>query len=327
MSKFFLGLCTIAIVVSGCSTPVNYRSTEEISVKDFGAVGDGVANDTQSFAQAFEACAKNNGINKIVIPAGFYLLDSLVIKGFQGLVVEGGGSYHTRLVSTGLAKRFFQVGMEAGSKKMLQALSVKHCRLEGFRIEGKSNARIGMHVANAQDNLFQRIEVNGFETNLKIEYSWINTFRHFRLMNYRKFGLFMEGNGLNANLFESCRTTSQERKAVAYRVAGNSSTFLNCTAEGLGTGWEFQYCRKSNLIGCHSEINFPFRLLKKVGQISIEGHFIWKPESVWDLRSKAKAESISMRNCYIYSPDAKKTIGTIPAVNRVSDGNLQSKTY
>jgi hypothetical protein len=55
-------------------TPVCVKLAETVSVKDFGAVGDGVTNDTTSFVNAL---ASNQNI---YIPDGSYLLDSFTIS-------------------------------------------------------------------------------------------------------------------------------------------------------------------------------------------------------------------------------------------------------
>jgi hypothetical protein len=158
-----------------------------------------------------------------------------------------------------------------------------------------------------------------------MQHSWINTLQNFRLSGFSKAGIDLQGKGLNANLFQSIRATSKSSNGICYKVAGNSATFINCTAEGGGTGWEFGYCRMINLIGCHSEHGIPFALIGKPGNINIDGHFIHQPINVWRPGGR-RAEAISMRNCYIYSSQSK-TVLNIPAKLVIEEGTLQSKVY
>ncbi len=66
---------------------------ESISVKDFGAVGDGVTDDTESFRRALEA-----GKGKLIlIPAGRYALHDLFRIEASGTVLRGAGPDRTVL--------------------------------------------------------------------------------------------------------------------------------------------------------------------------------------------------------------------------------------
>jgi hypothetical protein len=77
-----------------------------VSVKDFGAVGDGVADDTAAFQAALNAAkgANNTGQNRTVfaiyVPScinGFYkITDTLVIDGTHGLRIFGDGAFTQR---------------------------------------------------------------------------------------------------------------------------------------------------------------------------------------------------------------------------------------
>ena len=74
----------------GVAYPVCEKLEQTVSVKDFGAVGDGVANDTAAFTAAGSAAAKI----QVLIPAGVYkLTTSPAPTGDVTWVVEKGASF------------------------------------------------------------------------------------------------------------------------------------------------------------------------------------------------------------------------------------------
>lgn len=71
------GMTTIGFLQSGAGATLRTaqdKMRESVSVKDFGAVGDGVANDTAAFVAAIAAS------NELYVPPGTYMLDYLTIN-------------------------------------------------------------------------------------------------------------------------------------------------------------------------------------------------------------------------------------------------------
>jgi polygalacturonase len=62
---------------------------KSLSIRDFGAVGDGVADNTRAFTKAIEQADKNNG-GKIVVGAGTYLTGPIHLKSDVNLHLEQG---------------------------------------------------------------------------------------------------------------------------------------------------------------------------------------------------------------------------------------------
>jgi polygalacturonase len=61
--------------------------TPVFNVRDFGAKGDGLTKDTASFQQALDACAAAGG-GAVLVPTGYYLTGSLVLKSNTTLRLE-----------------------------------------------------------------------------------------------------------------------------------------------------------------------------------------------------------------------------------------------
>jgi polygalacturonase len=62
---------------------------KSLSIRDFGAVADGIADNTQVFKNAIEQCYKNNG-DKIIVPAGTYLTGPIHLKSNINLHLDEG---------------------------------------------------------------------------------------------------------------------------------------------------------------------------------------------------------------------------------------------
>ena len=80
------------------STAANIRTTkgnfnQAVNVKDYGATGDGVTNDTAAIAAAVSALSAANAY--LEFPAGTYLTDDITITGKTGLTVVGQGYGNT----------------------------------------------------------------------------------------------------------------------------------------------------------------------------------------------------------------------------------------
>ncbi len=72
--------------------PIPSRSPQ-VSVKDFGAIGDAATDDTA----AFQDCIRNNPGRVIFIPAGTYLITDFLVLNQSGTVLQGAGSGKSRL--------------------------------------------------------------------------------------------------------------------------------------------------------------------------------------------------------------------------------------
>ena len=68
--------------------PFNEKLAEIVSVKDFGAIGDGTTNDTSAFDSAIAAASINK--QTIFIPAGTYLVDRIDLQSNVSLLGEPG---------------------------------------------------------------------------------------------------------------------------------------------------------------------------------------------------------------------------------------------
>src|ERR1043166_197988 len=80
-----LVLCLLGLCVLLCLSRTAFATeTQELNVRDFGAVGDGVTNDGPAFQAAFDALAAAGG-GTLFVPEGQYAITTPVSKNFAGL--------------------------------------------------------------------------------------------------------------------------------------------------------------------------------------------------------------------------------------------------
>jgi len=108
---------TVGNVEGGTYTPsgtsavdrtLQAKLRDTVSVKDFGAVGDGVANDTAAFTAALAAA------NEVIVPSGTYVINNLTVSSGESLVVQSGA-----IISVNVGQKLSIIGnLEAGLYKI-----------------------------------------------------------------------------------------------------------------------------------------------------------------------------------------------------------------
>ena len=100
------------------ATNVEAKLAQTISVKDFGAVGDGVTDDTDAFIAAI-----GTGTVNVYVPAGTYLVSSIVLQSWTTLYGEGYASI---------------IKSDGSSNHTITGTHVQHCTIRDLRILGNS---------------------------------------------------------------------------------------------------------------------------------------------------------------------------------------------
>ncbi|WP_051620990.1 glycoside hydrolase family 28 protein [Paenibacillus sp. UNC451MF] len=175
-----------------------------VSIKDFGAVGDGVAKDTASIQAAIDHCFEQGG-GTVVVPKGEYLSGTVMIKSFVNLHLEPAA----RIVSS-MEEQDFVAPKTAGSEDLFYSegqgknalICARHAEKVSITGLGIIDGR-GEHFLEPEDGVsdYVLLPLGGFRPKL-IDFEGCTDvlFRDVTLYRASSWGLHMTGcNRVNIN--------------------------------------------------------------------------------------------------------------------------------
>ena len=125
-----------------------------VSVKDYGAVGNGVADDQAALAAAVAALPSTGGI--LLFPSGTYRTSSatalLSITDKNGIWILGAGATNTILRQEGTGP-----GIE-----LLGTTEITNIVLSGFNLQGTGTAGKAIDTQRLKDSVIQQFAISGF---------------------------------------------------------------------------------------------------------------------------------------------------------------------
>jgi hypothetical protein len=141
------------------------RFADVINVKDFGAVGDGVADDTEAIQAALDATISSPSFKPVYFPAGEYrITDTLLIKSnYTGMACDSFGSAHIRLTNTAPAEAILVRNPAAGQKVF--GFSFYNLYLSR---PASSTYQIGITLEGCDNTHMAHCEIGGYATSLDI---------------------------------------------------------------------------------------------------------------------------------------------------------------
>ena len=151
--------------VGAVATTVQTKLRETVSVKDFGATGDGTTNDTAAFTAALSAS------NSVYVPPGTYAVSQIVFQNVTGKTLFGAsnGSSVIKGIAVGTSIIRFG-GPTVGTNRALL------CNLKNLSIQATAAYTYAIECQFMTDANFTDIFVNGtnITTGLYLDNSWDN---------------------------------------------------------------------------------------------------------------------------------------------------------
>lgn len=264
-----LGAAAVAYIPAGAgavATNVQAKLRETVSVRDFGAAGDGVTDDTAAINSAIAYAKATSVIKCVYFPTGNYLITAPIdARGNFGTGLELWGARAT-ITSTGNFPALRLNGRVPDTPPEVRMMAYVH----GFVFQGPGKANtssIGIEVQRGANVIVEDCQIYNFYQglycfgNLISSYSKIYVYGCAYGIDVAPDGIEFAPNDLH---FKSCQVVNNTRAVRAINFPNGAMTFEGCELEGNNlTGnvadsirvIEFFNAGKVTLNGCHVEAN------------------------------------------------------------------------
>lgn len=219
------------------ATIVQAKLREFVSVKDFGAVGDGVADDTAAIQAAIDAgktyLTTTSG-REIYFPAGRYKVTTIDITDCHGVHLVGAGAYATEIFTSGTNQVIKAIG---SSSTPLNKAGVKNMTIRGG---GKTNASAhGIDLQWANTCYLENLVFFGCRNALNLAHQWQTSLVNISVTgvgaDQSYIGVYMDATDLTYidNAVQAVNVFVQGTSGYGFRlINAQGSKFTNCEAGG-----------------------------------------------------------------------------------------------
>lgn len=285
----------------------------------FGAIGDGVADDTIPLQNAMDYCQINN--IKLIIPSGRYRITKPLLyrnQGFYNYEIEGHGGAAV-IIMDSLEKTGITAPDAFGDDFNVNAAMVvltdtnqsKYCRISGLRFESPVGAEYAIYAGKTENSYIHDCFFTGFTFGWYDLGSWVTRVERCIARDIVDTGFFKK-NGTSTYIAE-CYA---DRMMRGYYLGGGYSAIINCACD-LTTRWGFYlYGGRTgsdlatfSIKGCGSEQSGTDAVFYVDGLValSIEDHNAGNDPAV----QPAPSALLSMASNTSYSQVALKNIRTV----------------
>ena len=166
---------------SGVARDLSAKLLDTVSVKDNGATGDGVTDDTAAIQDLINTVGAAGG-GAVYFPAGTYQISSALTIGYWNVVLKGDGPGSSNIIQTNL------------SATILDFPNVKFCGIDGLTLDYAANPAVSTAIVLSGPiggfHFLRNFVL--FRSYIGIEVSSVgNFFEAFQLRNYQFMGLYV----------------------------------------------------------------------------------------------------------------------------------------
>ena len=242
--------------------PINEKLADFISVKDFGATGDGTTDDTVAIQAAINYAKATTGIKSIIFPTATYVISSAInIAGSfdYGILIDGQNS---NIISNSATQTFYISATDGSTTAPASRLKLV---LQNFviRNNGIANAK-GVYLYNVANVNLKNISIWNYEYGIYGEGCLISQFDNISVQNGTN-GIHFIATGTfspNDNHWTNCQITSNTTAIYFSDFPSSTCTFTGCEIEANNAGGsstdgvkviDFENAGNVTFTGCHLE--------------------------------------------------------------------------
>lgn len=237
------------------ATTVQAKLRQYVSVKDFGATGDGTTDDGSAIRAAVTAITANGG--QVYFPSGTYKVTAAVGDTSNTAIyvpsyvrIVGASQVGVKILPGANNTVIFRmIGMNGGIEN-LQINNTSYTNVSGIRVaptdetqlttrsDTEFNEVTNVSIRNIQEGIVLKC---GPTVSAQDSYCYYNTFTNIDIRN-TVVGIWLKvpnstlGSGCNRNTFISCRVAETGCNTGLLIDAGDTNKFIACSFEGIASG-------------------------------------------------------------------------------------------
>lgn len=225
----------------------------------FGAVGDGVHDDTQAFKSAISSG------NIVFIQEGKYLITDSIVVPKRTSIIGLNGRYEWDKNAGVLPDKGTLILFRPTTNKNLfvlddSDLEVDYCpsvNIENITIFGNAKSNIAIDFTNASHSKIANVLIHGFNIGLKLEYAMLCVFDNVSIHEARNYNILITSRMSTTCRFYNCYIgQNNSEDAIGLMIdeySGYSLTFYSLTVESMYNGVKILDRNEITFYGIYNE--------------------------------------------------------------------------
>jgi hypothetical protein len=291
-----VGAASLSAARSAMGPWTDISAMGAVNVQDptYGAVGDGVADDTAAINAAIaKACSLPYAERTVVFPPGTYNVSKIDVTDLDYLRLYAEGTVSIVGIDDSAGFIIGSTNFNPGSPWL--STVTRNFSMDGGTwlvgpAVGESYAH-GMRLEHFVSGSFNRVLVSGSYATVTqgglvskkaavyMQYSYVNSFNECSFQSpgtgVSNYAVFMDYNNCNLNIFKRCRLAgSYHADQIGFGIKGNGNSLVSCDISALGVAIDYTASFGLTVIGCYFEANQMTATVGAGPGIASSAHFI-----------------------------------------------------